>query len=60
LVTYPLPQTKTQGYLKLFVNFEQGIFYVFSINPAQVNSKHKHRCCSCPKWTDFVYWLMLD
>jgi len=29
-------------------------------NPAQVTSKHKHRCCPCPKWPDFVYSLILD
>jgi len=24
------------------------------VNPAQVTSKHTHRCCPCPKWADFV------
>jgi len=28
--------------------------------PAQVTSKHKHFCCPCPKWADFVYSLVLD
>jgi len=28
-------------------------------SPAQVTSKHKHRCCPCP-WADFVYSLILD
>jgi len=30
-----------------------------SCNHAQVTSKHKHRCCPCPKLADFVS-LMLD
>jgi len=30
------------------------------INPAQLTSKHKHFCCSWPKWADFVYSLILD
>jgi len=30
------------------------------LNPAQVTSKHKHFCCPCPKWADFVYSLVLD
>ena len=30
------------------------------LNPAQVTSKHKHRCCPCPKWADFVCSLILD
>jgi len=29
------------------------------VNPAQVTSKHKHFCCPCPKWADFVYSLIL-
>jgi len=29
-------------------------------NPAQVTSKHKHFCCPCPKWADFVYSLILE
>jgi len=31
-------------------------------NPAQIGptSKHKHRCCPCPKWADFVYSLIQD
>jgi len=28
-------------------------------NPSQVTSKHKHRCCPCPKWADFVYSFIL-
>jgi len=24
---------------------------------AWVTTKHKHRCCPCPKWADFVYSL---
>jgi len=30
------------------------------IKPAQVTSEHKHFCCPCPKWADFVYSLVLD
>jgi len=30
------------------------------LKPAQVTSKHKHRCCPWPKWADFVYSLILD
>jgi len=33
---------------------------IISLNPAQVTSKHKHRCCPCQKWADFVYSLILD
>jgi len=33
---------------------------VMHFSPAQVTSKHKHRCCPCPKWADFVYSLILD
>jgi len=33
---------------------------IVSINPAQVTSKHKHFCCPCPKWADFVYSFILD
>jgi len=40
------------------------IFQILSfkqfINPAQVTSKHKHRCCPCPKWADLIYSLILD
>jgi len=30
------------------------------MKPAQVTSKHKHRCCLCPKWADFLYSRILD
>jgi len=29
------------------------------LNPAEVTSKHKHRCYPCPHWADFVYSLIL-
>jgi len=34
-------------------------FQVYIINPAQVTSEHKHRCCPCKKWANFLYSLVL-
>jgi len=39
---------------------EKLLKYEEQFNSAQVTSKHKHRCCPCPKWADFVYSLILD
>jgi len=30
------------------------------LNPAEVTSKHKHRCCPCPKWSHYVDSFTLD
>jgi len=38
----------------------RGLQKIVSFNPAQATSKHKHFCCPCPKWADFVYSLILD
>jgi len=40
---------------KLGVKIYNALQFIMVINPAQVTSKHKHRCCPCPKWAIFVY-----